>query len=261
VSEHKLQRSSATASKRHREDPNEPPEIASEIRLEPRPVVKQSLAATEVLPIVAHELGQPLTSALGGAITIKEFPDAEMAQKALLADGVVRNLKHLAALLSNLNAFALIDSGNLTIGRSRVEVRKLFDDFVCDFAGRAERTFEVDCPPALSIAVDPYLFRQVLYNLLSNAKKFSPRGSVIRLEACQDEWGSTLAVSNEGEGFDPEWSEHIFGKAARLSDRPGLGLGLYIAKAIVEAHGGRIWAESGPGMGARFMIALPATTT
>jgi signal transduction histidine kinase len=230
---------------------------SQEVKINTGPA-KQSLAAPDVFPIVAHELNQPLTAALGGAITIKEFPDSAAEQHDMLLDGVIRNLKHLAALLSNLNAFALIDTGKLHISPAPVVVKKLFDEFVTDFAGRAERTFKVECPPDLAIEVDPHLFRQVLYNLLSNAKKFSPRGAIISLEARQDDSGITLSVSNEGEGFEQEWSEHIFRKAAQLSDHRGLGLGLYVAKVVVDAHGGRIWAESEPGEGARFVVALPA---
>ena len=106
---------------------------------------------------------------------------------------------------------------------------------------------------------------QVLTNLLSNAAGYSPEGSPIRVSAVRDGVHVAVSVSDEGRGLPAEQLPHLFRKFSRIdagnrrSDVAGSGLGLAICRWIVEAHGGRIWAESdGPGLGARFTFTMPA---
>jgi K+-sensing histidine kinase KdpD len=101
--------------------------------------------------------------------------------------------------------------------------------------------------------------RQVLSNLLCNAAKFGDRGTPIQLEGHADGRDVVVTVHNEGAGFSSEEAGNIFGKHARLAQKvEGRGWGLYVAKAIVEAHGGRLWAESENRKGATFVISVPA---
>ena len=116
----------------------------------------------------------------------------------------------------------------------------------------------VDLPPGLPPAMaDRERVAQVLNNLFSNAARHAPSSSPIRVEAARDGAHVAISVSDEGGGIPPEELPRLFRKRAGL--RGGTGLGLAISKGLVEAHGGRIRAESaGPGMGARFTFTLPA---
>jgi len=129
---------------------------------------------------------------------------------------------------------------------------------------RPERPITIDLETDLAPAmVDGDRVQQVLTNLVSNARKYSPAGGEIRIEVATSEAGVEIAVRDHGLGLPPEALQHLFEKFYRVdnSDRrqiKGTGLGLAISKKIIEAHGGRIWAESeGAGQGARFAFTLP----
>jgi signal transduction histidine kinase len=102
----------------------------------------------------------------------------------------------------------------------------------------------------------------VLTNLVGNAIKYSPKGGLIRVSGLAEPEQVVVTVSDEGVGVPPEEQERIFDRFYRVtgdlgSGTPGVGLGLYLCKAVVEAHGGRIWVESEPGRGASFIFTLP----
>jgi len=101
---------------------------------------------------------------------------------------------------------------------------------------------------------------QVLGNLLGNAIKFTPPGGNVSLRAWRDGSDAVFEVADDGPGISPADQVHLFDKywQARTTDRRGVGLGLAISKGIVEAHGGRLWVESEPGMGSRFCFTIPA---
>ena len=117
------------------------------------------------------------------------------------------------------------------------------------------------CPP---VWADPDRVHQVLTNLLANAIKFSPPGSQVAVAACPDAGGLVrLAVEDSGPGIPPTERERVFDKfyqvgRAERERPPGTGLGLTIARHLVELHGGRIWVEDAPGGGAAFVLLLPA---
>ena len=126
-----------------------------------------------------------------------------------------------------------------------------------------EHLFAVDFPPDLPLVRgDSERLRQVLDNLLSNAIKYSPQGGLIKVGGWADEDWVYVYVSDEGIGIPKEEQERIFERFYRaesaLTPRTrGAGLGLYLCKAVVEAHGGKIWVESEPGKGAKFIFKLP----
>jgi signal transduction histidine kinase len=219
--------------------------------------------APSFLSVMGHELAQPLTAALGSVYTLKgrnasgELDDITRQQ---LLDTAIRNLEQLQALLDSLRVFSEAETGNLRVDTSMVSVRELFAEAEQDFGTPSSRTrVSFSCAPGLRVPVEVMLFRQVLSNLISNAEKFSPNGSSISIEAHQhDADVIVFTVTDEGEGFPPDESERIFGRSVRLQPgKKGLGVGLFVAKAIVEAHGGRIWAEN-MSKGARFSVAIPA---
>src|SRR5450432_4205992 len=125
-------------------------------------------------------------------------------------------------------------------------------------------TVRVDLAPDLPLVeFDAALIERVLYNLLENAGKYTPVGSSIQLSATVDRDTLRVAVSDQGPGVPSGQEESIFEKFTRgdrESATPGVGLGLAISRAIVEAHRGKIWAENGPAGGARFIFTLPLGT-
>ena len=113
------------------------------------------------------------------------------------------------------------------------------------------------------VEFDAALIERVLYNLLENAGKYTPDGTLIRLAAAVSGDNLRVTISDNGPGLPKGQEESIFEKftrGTRESTTPGVGLGLAISRAIVEAHGGKIWAEHNPGGGARFCFTLPLGT-
>ncbi len=225
--------------------------------------MKDVAVAPDFLSMMSHELAQPLTAALGSAIVLKTAATSgvlDTATRQQLLDTVIRNLEQLSALLDSLRVFSQAESGELKVETRAVEVDQLFTDAREDFGAPSSKTrIAFTSEPDLQIEVELMLFRQVLSNLISNAAKFSPNGSLISVDAHQhDQDVVVITVSDEGEGFPAEESERIFGKSVRLQPgKKGLGVGLFVAKAIVEAHAGRIWGENTP-RGARFSVAISA---
>lgn len=218
--------------------------------------------APEFLSVMSHELAQPLTAALGSASLLKDrriSGELDDATRGHLVDTVIRNLEQLQALLDSLRVFSEAEAGRLKIEPATESVEELFSEAQEDFGTpSSEITVSFTCEPGLHIQVELMLFRQVLSNIISNAAKFSPNGSVISVNAHKADEEVVVTVSDEGGGFPAEEAERIFGKSVRLRPgKKGLGVGLFVARAIVEAHGGRIWAEN-TDAGARFSVAIPA---
>ncbi|MDQ2710995.1 MAG: ATP-binding protein [Acidobacteriota bacterium] len=125
-----------------------------------------------------------------------------------------------------------------------------------------ENQAQIESGPLPSLVVDAVQFSQVLQNLISNAIKYRREESPnIRIEACKDGSNWIFSVHDNGRGFDPQFAERIFGLFQRLHNREveGTGMGLSIAKKIVERHGGRMWAKSEEGVGSTFFFSLPVT--
>jgi two-component system sensor histidine kinase KdpD len=229
------------------------------------PQGNEIVVAPAFISLMAHELAQPLSAALGSALTLQEHAASEeldLVTRGQLHDTIIRNLEQLQSLLDSLRVFSEAETGGLQVTLASVRVADLFRDAEADFGAPWSRTRVMfSDEPGLQIDVELMLFRQVLTNLINNADKFSPRGSVISVEARRGNGNEVvITVSDEGGGFPPEEAERIFGKSVRLQPgKKGLGVGLFVAKAIVKAHGGRIWAEN-TYKGAKFSVVLPAGT-
>ncbi len=218
----------------------------------------------EFLAMVSHELRAPLTSIKGSAATVLES-DLD------LDPGVVRQFfriiedqaDHLNALVSDLLDVARIDSGTLPVEPEPSEPAVLVDRARSAFSNAGGgNPLQIDIEPELPLVMaDRRRIVQVLVNLLSNAARNSPDSSVIRVSAQREAVYVAVSVSDEGRGIPAESLPLLFRKFTSVpSEAPAgdAGLGLAICKGIVEAHGGRIWAESdGPGLGARFTFTLP----
>ena len=222
----------------------------------------------EFLAMVSHELRTPLTSIKGSVTTLleaaSELDPAEMTQFFRIIRDQSDQMRYL---IGDLLDVARIETGALSVAPGPADVADMVDEAGNRFlSGGGRDNIHVDLAPDLPpVMADRRRIVQVLGNLLSNAAGYSPEWSPIRVTAVLEGVHVAVSVADEGRGVPAGLLPHLFRKFSRLdggergSGIEGSGLGLAICKGIVEAHGGRIWAESdGPGLGARFTFTIPA---
>ena len=222
---------------------------------------------SEFLGMVSHELRAPLAAIKGSAAAVlgasPALPRAEMQQFFRIVDG---QADHMQGLIGNLLDAGRIEAGTLSVDTEASEVIALTDAARNAFvSGGGRHTVVIDLPGDLpAVMADRERIVQVLNNLLSNAARHSPESSPIRVEAAREDGHVAVAVCDEGRGIPPEMLGQLFRKHVALGGGRAVegmgpsGLGLSICKGLVEAHGGRIRAESpGLGRGARFTFTLP----
>jgi PAS domain S-box-containing protein len=219
---------------------------------------------SEFLSNVSHELRTPLQS-IGGftkLIMNGQVPDAATQREFL--EIIDREVLHLGNLINSLLDMSRLEAGRFQVNRRPGPVRDYFTDPVKSFysLGRDKNiTLSENIPSQLpEMEVDGDRLRQVVINLVGNAVKFSdPGGSVsVRVEKQKNQL--LFQVSDQGIGISEEAKKHLFERFFRAEGemvRGGTGLGLYISKQIIEAHGGRIWADSKLGQGSTFSFVLP----
>ena len=221
----------------------------------------------EFLDMVSHELRAPLSSIKGSATTLLESASTlDRAEMREFSRIIVDQADHMRGLISDLLDAGRIDTGTLSVAPEPMEVAALVDRARNTFlSGGARHTVLIDIAPELPrVMADRRRIVQVLNNLLSNAASHSPDSSPIRIAATREGVHVAISVRDEGRGIAPERLPHLFRKYARVTAEDGErgiggGLGLAICKGLVEAHGGRIRAESGgTGQGARFTFSIPA---
>ena len=217
----------------------------------------------EFLGMVSHELRTPLTSIRGSANTLLDegnmLDPVEMRQFHRI---IFEQSERMRGLISDLLDVARIESGSLSVTPAPVEVSALMEEVKGIFlAVGGGNNIRIDLPADLPMVMaDRRRVVQVLNNLLSNAVRQSPESSVIRVSAAFQGVHVAVSVSDRGRGIAADMLPRLFRKFSRSADeeKEDTGLGLAICKGIVEAHGGRIWAESdGPDTGARFTFTLP----
>ena len=218
---------------------------------------------TEFLGLVGHELRQPLAAIKGSATTLLEdgaaLDPAEMREFHRI---IVEQADHLRGLISDLLDAGRIDSGTLSVAPEPSEMAELVERARNTFLGGDGRHgIVVDLPAGLPRAMaDRRRIVQVLNNLFANAARHAPESSSIRVSAVREDAHVAVSVADEGRGVAPERLAQLFNKhaGAGAGARAGHGLGLAICKGLVEAHGGRIRAESaGPGHGTTVTFTLP----
>ena len=222
---------------------------------------------TRFLGMVSHELRAPLTSIKGSTTTLlspsRRLDPAETRQFIRIID---QQADQMDGLISDLLDAGRIDTGTLSVHPVPLEVAALVDQARTTFlSGGGRQPIRIDLPPDLPpVMAEERRIVQVLNNLLSNAARHSPHASAIHVAAVREGIEVAISVSDEGRGIAPEQLPHLFrryadgGGKGREPEPVGFGLGLAICKGLVEAHGGRIRAESaGPGMGTRFTFTLP----
>lgn len=215
-----------------------------------------------ILSSVSHDLRTPLATITGAASSLldKEGP-IDPAARLELARSIHREAGRLDRLLKNLLDMMRIEAGAVQLSKEWHPVDEVVGAALARLEGRLDdhvilTSFPGDLPLVL---VDGVLLEQVLINLVENALKYAPAGSAIDLSASAGDQEVIVEVADRGPGLSPGEERRIFEKfyRAQPARERGVGLGLTICRGIIEAHGGRIWAENRPGGGAVFRFAIP----
>jgi two-component system, OmpR family, phosphate regulon sensor histidine kinase PhoR len=212
---------------------------------------------------ISHELRTPLASIrllvetlLAGAPDEPEVADHMLKQ-------VIGEVEALTQLAEELLDLSMIESGQMPMQVRAADARDVIDEQLRHFAPQAQQkqiALQNVAPSGLHAEIDRKLIGRVLSNLIHNAIKFTPRNGQITIGAEATAEKITVSVSDTGAGIPPEDLPRIFErfyKVDRARGKSGTGLGLAIARHVVEAHGGKIWAESKPGQGAVFYFTVP----
>ena len=231
------------------------------------PLEEMERLRAEFLGMVSHELRTPLTSIKGSAATLTEAAsDLDPAEMLQFFRIIGEQADYMRDLIGDLLDVARIETGELPVSPAPAEVASLVDEARSRFqSGGGRNNLRIDLSPELPLVMaDGRRIVQVLSNLLTNAARHSHEASAIEVSAVRAGYHVAVSVTDEGRGIAAERLPHLFRKFSRIDgegrgrDIAGSGLGLAICKGIVEAHGGRIWAESdGPGLGARFTFTIP----
>ena len=224
-------------------------------------------ARDEMLGVVAHDLRNPLSTITMAAQMLIEMAPPERERERKQLEIMRRAGERMKRLISDLLDAKRIESGGLTVDPRPEEVTSVVSDAVemlRPLASSSSLQLDAAVPDGLPrVMVDPARVQQVLSNLVGNAIKFTPAGGSISVRAELAADGEVcLAVADTGPGIPNEELPHIFGRfwQGKRTDRRGVGLGLAIAKAIVEAHHGRIWVESQVGSGTSFYFTVPTVS-
>jgi signal transduction histidine kinase len=221
-------------------------------------------AREDVLAIVSHDLGNPISAidALAELVARRGFVLND-PQLNKLAERQHRAVSTMKRLVADLLEASRIESGSLTVQASEQPVaaliRHVMELMLPLAADKEQRLSSTLAPDACHVRCDADRINQVLANLVGNAVKHAPRGAVITISTARDADSVIFSVHDDGPGIAPADLPRLFDRYWRPSGvkHAGVGLGLAIAKGIVNAHGGRIWADSEPGEGCRFSFSLP----
>jgi signal transduction histidine kinase len=214
-----------------------------------------------MLADISHELRTPITVIQGNVEGILDglYPADEARLKSIIEETQV-----LSRLVDDLRTLALAESGALHLKREPTNLAALIRDTVAGLQAQAK---ESDARITMSLEeveeaqVDPQRMREVLTNVLANAIRYSPRAGEVHIHltaaASGAERMATISIRDQGPGMEPDVLSHVFERFYKSSDSGGMGLGLSIAKYIVEAHGGDIRAESEVGRGTLISFTVP----
>jgi signal transduction histidine kinase len=218
-------------------------------------------ARDEIMGIVAHDLRNPLASISMRAALLLET--AESAATTKHAEGIEKVTLRMEALIKTMLDVATIESGHFTVDPEPCSVESLVDATVELFSGlAAQKQIRFEHPavsPTLTVRADRERVLQVLQNLVGNGIKFSHQGGRLLIAVKRERNTVTFRISDTGPGIANEDLPCVFNRFWKheAAGKKGTGLGLFIAKGIVEAHGGRIWVENGSTRGASFYFTLP----
>ncbi len=215
---------------------------------------------------LSHELKTPLTSIIAAAgLLAEELEDSGEEAHRKLIQNIMHNANVLEARLAEVLELVKSGGGQLKLRTEPVDIKSLLQDAIWQISPlvkskRQQLSVQMG-DPLPRLEADGQKVEQAVLNLMTNATKFTPEGGSVTLRAAVRKGELVIEVQDSGPGIPREEQEKLFKPYSRLSaDRryhPGLGLGLALAKQMIELHGGRIWVESEPGKGSTFGFSLP----
>ncbi|MEJ5309998.1 MAG: ATP-binding protein [Anaerolineae bacterium] len=218
---------------------------------------------TNFISIASHELRTPLMIVQGFASFLRDQADGKVTEEL---DMVLRGASKLQAIIDQMTNLNYLEAGLSELKRENLVVQDLVEDLAREWgplAAAKQQTLTVNMPPMpIFIHGDRSKIDLALSNVMNNAVKFTPENGHIAVQVISHTGRVEIAVVDDGIGIPKEELGRVFERFYQVEDHltrhhGGLGLGLAIAKEVIEQHGGRIWAESGDGQGSRFRITLP----
>ena len=222
----------------------------------------RDIAQKEFINIAAHELRNPIQPILGLSEVLRSKKEEGRKGQEELLDAIIRNAKRLQRLADDVLDAARIGNKSLKLNKERFNLDEILSNAVKDYGNQIEKVIDSKIKITyvhadIFIEADKGRITQVICNLISNAAKFTTEGSItIATERKSSQ--IVISIKDTGTGIDSEILPKLFTKFATKSETGGTGLGLFISKSIIEAHGGNIWAENNTdGKGATFYFSLP----
>ncbi len=218
-------------------------------------------AAEELIAVLAHDLRNHLAQVRGRIDLLRrEARRAEHGQYVRQANAALHGVDRLAKLVDDLLDSERLERGLFTLRPETLDLAKLVREIAAPFQEEGA-LIHVEADDELSVTADPNRLRQCLENLLVNAARHSPPGGRINVVCEADRRGQSdgvrISIQDQGPGVPAELEPRLFERFARASPSGGLGLGLFLASRIAEAHGGVLWLDSAPNTPARFALWLP----
>lgn len=219
-------------------------------------------AREDLIRTISHDLRTPLSVVLTAAqALIRDLRARSLEREGEHAARVWRSARRMVSLLADLVDSARLEEGRMELRRVPTDLAALVSSSVRSLAPEPPERVRVLSPERVPpVLADPDRLDRVVVNLVTNALKYSPAGAPVEVRISASETAAVVSVSDRGFGIAPEELPRVFERHYRArgaEGTEGAGLGLYIARQLVEAHGGRIWAESAPGAGSTFSFALP----
>lgn len=237
-----------------------------QLEIRNREVERANRLKSEFLASMSHELRTPLHTIIGFAdLLAEELKGLLNRDQKRFVGHIQRDSRHLLELINDILDLSKIESGRLELNPEVFRVAGAVAETMASLRPVAENKqirLDETIDHELEINADRLRFKEIFYNLISNAIKFTPERGQITLESSEVPDGISFTVIDTGIGIEPSEQQAIFDKFYQLGAttrglREGTGLGLAITKSLVEMHGGRIWVESTPGQGSRFQFILP----
>jgi len=229
-----------------------------------------SRAKTEFLTNMSHELRTPLNAIIGFAELLLDGSTGRLSgEQSCYVTDVLASGRHLLALINGVLDLAKVEAGKMELEIAGVHIARVIADSLMMIRERAIRrglTLELSLEPeleSLEIQADEIKLKQILYNLLSNAAKFTPDGGSVSVAALKKGTDIVVSITDTGIGLRPEDYDRIFVMFEQVDSsytrrQQGTGLGLALARRLAHLHGGQIWVESkGEGQGSTFHFAVP----
>jgi PAS domain S-box-containing protein len=245
-----------------RDDEDAPPQQIVVVR-DAGEELKAEQLKRDFVSMVSHELRSPLTPLRGFLVslvegTVDDAPDTRQEYYRIM----LRQTQRLERVVNDMLDVSMIEAGGLVVDLQPIPLGHVLSRVVTEFREQhSDRPVVMrDLDRATIVFADPFRVEQIVLNLLSNADKYTPAGLPVTVSTRTSDGSVTISVSDQGEGIAPEHCELVFDRFYRVQNgaarRPGTGLGLYIARTLVEAMSGRIWVDSELGAGTTFSFSL-----